>query len=903
MPLAARPRPSRLLALAALTVALTPVLLAGPAAAEDPAAPAEVAAGDVVVGELVQAWADPEHPGPAAAPAPEHTDEGLLSWIDVPDGESVRVPTEDVADLDVGATVEVTVGGEVRDEAAVEQGLAPAREVVDAQVVAPAETAATTAPHTNGVTVVMVQPGGQPRDGTTLADVVAAVDGPVRQFWHEQSNGAITVAVTAQHDWISTTADCRTPSALWQEVAGHPTVGWAGDPGEHLLVYVPYATPYCSYGLGTIGSGVGDGGLVYVQDTTTSVIAHELGHNFGLGHSSAVQCDASPESAPCRTTEYWDFYDVMGISWDQVGSLNAPHAERLGLLPSSAQRTVSASVQGGTFVLAPMGGRSGTRVLALTAGSTRYWVEYRAAVGRDSWLSDPWTNYGLQPGVLVHVDGPGPTSDTSLLLDSTPAAQADWDADEQTVLPEGSSIALGAGFSLSVTSASASGATVDVRTAAGGPAPETPIGALHRQLGGASGRLGSPTTAERCGLRDGGCLQEFQGGSIYWSPATGARVVDGDIRARWGQLGWENGYYGYPVADARCGLRDGGCLQLFQGGSIYWTPALGAVAVDGAIRARWGQLGWENGYYGYPVANARCGLRDGGCLQLFQGGSVYWTAATGAVAIDGAIRARWGQLGWENGRYGYAVANARCGLRDGGCLQQFQGGSVYWTAATGAVAIDGDIRTRWGQLGWENGHYGYPQANARCGLVGLGCVQQFQGGSVYWTPATGAVAIDGDIRTRWGQLGWENGHYGYPQANARCGLVGLGCVQQFQGGSVYWTPATGAVAIDGDIRTRWGQLGWENGYYGYPQAGARCGLRDGGCLQQFLRGSVYWSPATGAQAIDGAIRRHWGQRGYENGPLGYPVAGAVRLPNGDASQRFQGGTLLWSAATGQVRAY
>ncbi|WP_456600596.1 LGFP repeat-containing protein, partial [Blastococcus sp. SYSU DS0616] len=173
---------------------------------------------------------------------------------------------------------------------------------------------------------------------------------------------------------------------------------------------------------------------------------------------------------------------------------------------------------------------------------------------------------------------------------------------------------------------------------------------------------------------------------------------------------------------------------------------------------------------------------------------------------------------------------------------------------------------------------------------------------IYWTPFAGARAIDGDIRTRWGQLGWELGYYGYPVADARCGLRNGGCLQHFQGGSIYWTPFAGARAIDGDIRTRWGQLGWELGYYGYPVADARCGLRNGGCLQHFQGGSIYWTPFTGAQAIDGAIRARWGQLGWENGYLGYPVAPAVRAPDGDASQRFQGGTLHWSMRTGQVRA-
>jgi uncharacterized protein with LGFP repeats len=290
-------------------------------------------------------------------------------------------------------------------------------------------------------------------------------------------------------------------------------------------------------------------------------------------------------------------------------------------------------------------------------------------------------------------------------------------------------------------------------------------------------------------------------------------------------------------------------------------------------------------------------------VQLFEGGSIYWSPATGVRAVDGDIETRWGQAGWEDGHLGYPVADARCGLRDGGCLQVFEGGSIYWTPLTRARLVDGDIRAAWGRKGWELGYFGYPVADARCGLRGGGCLQLFQGGSIYWSPATGARAVDGAIRDTWGSKGWELGYFGYPVADARCGLRGGGCLQLFQGGSIYWSPATGARAVDGAIRDTWGSKGWELGYFGYPVADARCGLRGGGCLQLFQGGSIYWSPATGAQAVDGAIRDTWGQLGWELGHLGYPAAGAVVLPNGDAAQRFQGGSLYWSARTRQVTSF
>jgi hypothetical protein len=672
------------------------VLVAGPAAAEDPAD--AVATGDTVVGELVQAFADPEHADPEHAD-PEHADpatgsdpghagsdpghagDTLLSWVDPPDAAAVRVPTEDVTGIAVGATVEVTVGAEVHDEAAAEQGLEPARDVVEAQVLAPAQVAAAI-PHTNAVTVAMVRPGGAAVDGTTLAEVAAAVDGPVRGFWEEQSNGAVTVAVTGRRNWFTTRARCSDPVALFEEAAR--IVNWAGGPGQHLLLYVPAGTPGCAYGLGTIGSGVGDGGVAYVQDTTTSVIAHELGHNFGLGHASAKQCDGSPDTGTCRTVEYADLYDVMGISWGEVGSLNAPHAARLGLLPASARVRVPSSGPGGTWTLTPMGARSGVRVLELAAGTTRYWVEYRAGVGRDGWLSVPARAGGLQPGVLVHADGPGPRSSTSLLLDGTPSARAQWDADGRTVLPRGARMTVG-GLTLTVTGATSSGATLTVRPAAPGPG-ETAIAARHRAHGGAGGSLRAPVGGVFCGLRDGGCGQHFQGGSIYWSPTTGARILTGGIRDRWAAQGWENGPLGYPTTDVTALARAGGRFAHFQGGSVYWSPATGVRVVSGAVRDRWAASGWENGPLGYPTTDVTALARAGGRFAHFQGGSVYWSPTTGAHPVGGAIRDRWAQLGWENGRLGYPVEAART-LRNGDVAQRFQGGTVTWVASTRRVRV------------------------------------------------------------------------------------------------------------------------------------------------------------------------------------------------------------------------
>lgn len=223
----------------------------------------------------------------------------------------------------------------------------------------------------------------------------------------------------------------------------------------------------------------------------------------------------------------------------------------------------------------------------------------------------------------------------------------------------------------------------------------------------------------------------------------------------------------------------------------------------------------------------------------------------------------------------------------GGRVQDFRFGRVFASDA-GTFPVAGAIGGAYQGAGGPAGPLGFPRTWENGTPDGLGRFNHFQHGSIYWTPQTGAHAIRGAILDEWARQGWEGGPLGYPVLDEVATPNKPGVVQGFEIGAMYWSEPTGAHSVQGMIMGKYGELGYENGWLGFPKTG-EIPVKDGGRFNEFEGGNIYWSPLTGAWPVrNGPIFDAWKDAGYENGRLGFPISDEFPIAGG-VQQNFQGG--------------
>lgn len=325
----------------------------------------------------------------------------------------------------------------------------------------------------------------------------------------------------------------------------------------------------------------------------------------------------------------------------------------------------------------------------------------------------------------------------------------------------------------------------------------------------------------------------------------------------------------------------------FYGYFTDWFGSTQGYAVHGGIKERYDAT---NKYLGVAISPEICTLVNNGCYQVFEKGSIYWTAEHGGWDVRGGIKEYWSKLKYENGRMGYPISGEICSRT--GCYQEYQGGRIYWRDQDGAHDVHGGIGERYKTTGYANGYYGYPLSNEICNLKDKGCYQVFERGNFYWTEETNAWDMRGGIMARWYTVGFENGYLGYPISTEI--LDNGGVYQKFQNGVIYWSASIDGWDMGQTIYDQWKE---SKAWLGNPTSRTFCGLINGGCYQTFNNGSMYWTQEHGSWSIHGGIKAHWITLGSEWGKAGYPTTGEYK-DNNSVRQDFEKGSIYWAETKG-----
>ena len=136
------------------------------------------------------------------------------------------------------------------------------------------------------------------------------------------------------------------------------------------------------------------------ESNTLSVIGHEVGHTFGLGHANSLPCNGVTiaTNCPLGRPEYGDPWDIMGNQ--STAQVNAWQKNDMGWVPDAKV----AKHPGGTasYTLSPLSSPGGAiyAVQVPAAVHRTYWIEYRQPAGFDATLPASATN-----GAIIHLGG------------------------------------------------------------------------------------------------------------------------------------------------------------------------------------------------------------------------------------------------------------------------------------------------------------------------------------------------------------------------------------------------------------------------------------------------------------------------------------------------------------------
>jgi len=309
---------------------------------------------------------------------------------------------------------------------------------------------------------IITQYSGQGSPPTSRATAEAALV-QVSQYFANQSYQQTTLtSVVTDPILVSQPASHYASVGLGQlyndAVIVARAAGWDAD--DYDFVFIRHAG-------GPGGAGVGLVGQMgaWVQTDSWPVLAHELGHNYGLFHANGWRPITSFAPGPGEMVEYGDLFDLMGAN---QGSFSSYEKSVLHWMPEWAVRRVTNSgvYRIHAFDTPPLASNQ-LYAITLKRDVRDYWLDYRGEFQSGSLapfslngLQIRWPQWSQSRGGSTLVDA---TPGTPKQFDDAPLAMGHTLSDPQ------------AGVHITTVNRSAvPGQWLDVAVNFQGPAPNAP---------------------------------------------------------------------------------------------------------------------------------------------------------------------------------------------------------------------------------------------------------------------------------------------------------------------------------------------------------------------------------------------------------------------------------------------